>query len=122
MQNFVRAFLCFINGDSKYVRTMYCTNYILQVAMNSLVDAAMWDLEIQGKTAVCVAVGGVVRGVLGVADTAKAEAYSTIKALGVLGMDVWMVRTNYYLCAICCVISTNLICNGATILICSFSS
>lgn len=60
--------------------------------MSSLVDAAMWDLEIQGKTAVCVAVDGVVKGVLGLADTAKPEAYSTIKALGVLGMDVWMVR------------------------------
>lgn len=63
-----------------------------QVPMTSLVDAAMWDLEIQGKTAVCVAVDGAVRGVLGLADTAKPEAYSTIKALAVLGMDVWMVR------------------------------
>lgn len=51
----------------------------------------MWDLEIQGKTAVCVAVDGVIRGLLGVADTAKPEAYSTIRALQAMGMDVWMV-------------------------------
>lgn len=51
----------------------------------------MWDLEIQGKTAVCVAVDGAIRGVLGLADTAKAEAFSTIKALQAMGLDVWMV-------------------------------
>ena len=59
--------------------------------MSSLLDAAMWDLEIQGKTAVCVALDGVVRGVLGLADTAKPEAYSTLRALAMLGIDVWMV-------------------------------
>jgi Cu+-exporting ATPase len=51
----------------------------------------MWDLEIQGKTAVCVAVDGAIRGILGLADTAKAEAFSTIKALQAMGLDVWMV-------------------------------
>jgi high-affinity K+ transport system ATPase subunit B len=53
----------------------------------------MWDLEVQGKTAVCVAVDGAVRGLLGLADTAKAEAYSTIQALRRMNIDVWMVRT-----------------------------
>jgi high-affinity K+ transport system ATPase subunit B len=62
-----------------------------QVSVSPLLDAAMWDLEIQGKTAVCVAVDGTIRGVLGLADTAKAEAFSTIKALRAMGLDVWMV-------------------------------
>jgi high-affinity K+ transport system ATPase subunit B len=63
-----------------------------QVAMGPLLDATMWDLEIQGKTAVCVALDGSIRGVLGLADTAKPEAYSTIRALQEMHMDVWMVR------------------------------
>ncbi len=63
-----------------------------------MLDAAMWDLEIQGKTAVCVAVDGAIRGVLGLSDTAKPEAYSTIRALRAMGMDVWMVRKYYYFC------------------------
>ena len=52
----------------------------------------MWDLQIQGKTAICVAVNNVIVGVLGIADTAKEEAYSTIRALHALKIDVWMVR------------------------------
>ena len=55
-------------------------------------DAAMWDLEIQGKTAMLVAVDGAIRGLLGVADTPKPEAFSTVRALVAMGMDVWMVR------------------------------
>ncbi|KAJ1422638.1 HAD-like domain-containing protein [Ochromonadaceae sp. CCMP2298] len=51
----------------------------------------MWNLEVQGKTAVCVAVGGAVVAVLGIADTPKAEAHSTIKALLAMGLDVWMI-------------------------------
>jgi cation transport ATPase len=62
--------------------------------MGPLLDATMWDLEIQGKTAVCVALDGSIRGVLGLADTAKPEAYSTIRALQGMHMDVWMVRIN----------------------------
>jgi cation transport ATPase len=61
--------------------------------MGPLLDATMWDLEIQGKTAVCVALDGSIRGVLGLADTAKPEAYTTIRALQGMHMDVWMVRS-----------------------------
>ena len=38
-----------------------------------LVDAAMWDLEVQGKTAVCVAYNSVIVGILGIADVVKPE-------------------------------------------------
>jgi hypothetical protein len=47
----------------------------VQVNVSPLLDAAMWDLEIQGKTAVCVAVDGAIRGVLGLADTAKGGGF-----------------------------------------------
>lgn len=62
----------------------------------------MWDLQIQGKTAICVAVNNVVVGVLGIADTAKEEAYSTIRALHALKIDVWMVRCIlfYFICSV----------------------
>lgn len=56
------------------------------------VDAAMWDLEIQGKTAVIITCNGRILGVLGIADTAKPEARSTVDTLRtVLHVDVWMV-------------------------------
>lgn len=61
------------------------------VAVGSELDAAMWNLEVQGKTAVCVALDGMVVGVLGVADVSKPEAHSTIRALRALGLDVWML-------------------------------
>lgn len=51
----------------------------------------MWDLEVQGKTAVCVALEATVLGVLGIADSVKSEAYTTIAALRSMGIDVWMV-------------------------------
>jgi len=71
--------------------------------MNPQLDACMWDLEIQGKTAIIVAVDGVVRGVLGLADTAKSEAYSTIRALYALKIDVWMVSCCFWSCVVCSV-------------------
>ena len=61
------------------------------VVLGPIVDSAMWDLEIQGKTAVCVAFNGVIVGVLGIADTMKPEAADTVTALKSMGMDVWMV-------------------------------
>jgi len=51
----------------------------------------MWDLEVQGKTAVCVAVNQQVVGILGIADVVKGEAVSTLIALKSMNVDVWMV-------------------------------
>jgi P-type Cu+ transporter len=61
------------------------------VVLGPIVDAAMWDLEVQGKTAVCVAFNSAIIGILGIADTLKAEAAETVAALKAMGMDVWMV-------------------------------
>ena len=55
------------------------------------VDTAMWDLEVQGKTAVCVAVDNDLIGIIGIADKPKRDAFSTLSALFSLGIDIWMV-------------------------------
>lgn len=61
------------------------------VMLGPIVDSAMWDLEVQGKTAVCVAFNSAIVGVLGIADTIKSEAIGTVASLKAMGMDVWMV-------------------------------
>jgi Cu+-exporting ATPase len=55
------------------------------------VDSAMWDLEVQGKTVVCVALNKELIGILGIADKTKPEARATLSALFDLGIDIWMV-------------------------------
>jgi Cu+-exporting ATPase len=61
------------------------------ITLGPLVDSAMWDLEVQGKTAVCVAFNDTIFGVLGIADAVKEEAVTTIAGLKSMGIDVWMV-------------------------------
>lgn len=61
------------------------------IVVNAAADAAMWNLEIQGKTAICVALEEEVMGILGIADTLKREAESVVKALRSAGIDVWMI-------------------------------
>jgi Cu+-exporting ATPase len=61
------------------------------VNLGPRVDAVMWDLEVQGKTAVCVALNDALLGVLGISDVIKGEAFATVSALRRLGIDVWMI-------------------------------
>jgi P-type Cu+ transporter len=61
------------------------------VVTGQRVDSAMWDLEVQGKTAVCVALNKELIGILGIADKTKSEAPATLAALFKLGIDIWMV-------------------------------
>lgn len=61
------------------------------ISVSTSIDSAMWDLEVQGKTAVCVALDNAIIGIIGIADTCKLEAYSTIAALRKSGIDVWML-------------------------------
>lgn len=61
------------------------------IVVNAVADAAMWNLEIQGKTAVCVAVNQEVYGVLGLADVPKREADSAVRTLRAMGIDIWML-------------------------------
>jgi P-type Cu+ transporter len=61
------------------------------VVLGPMIDSSMWDIEIQGKTAVCVAFNAMIIGVLGIADVIKPEALSTVAALKARGIDLWMV-------------------------------
>ena len=61
------------------------------ITVSNVLDSAMWDLEVQGKTAVCVALDDKVIGILGITDTLKPEAHKTVEALKGMGLDVWMV-------------------------------
>ena len=54
------------------------------------IEAAMFDLQVQGKTAVCVALNKEVLGVLGIADVPKPEALLAVTVLRGMGMDIWM--------------------------------
>ena len=60
------------------------------ITLDPLVDTALHDLEVQGKTAVCVAYNSVIVGVLGIADVVKAEAMVTVQALEAMGVQVYM--------------------------------
>ncbi len=61
------------------------------VVISQELDSTMWDLEVQGKTAIIVALNYTVLGVLGIADVVKADAYDALCALKHMGIEVWMV-------------------------------
>lgn len=61
------------------------------ITLTAAADSTMWNLEIQGKTAICVALDGEIQGILAVADVLKPEAESVIRALKAAGIDVWMI-------------------------------
>ena len=53
--------------------------------------AAMRDVRTEAKTEVCVAMDGVLQGVLGVADRVRGGAKEAVDALRAAGITVWMV-------------------------------
>ncbi|CAN0043760.1 unnamed protein product, partial [Phaeothamnion confervicola] len=61
------------------------------VAVAADAELVMVAMELEGKTAMLVALDGSVVGVLGVADQPKSEARGTVAALRSLGLDVWLV-------------------------------
>eukprot|EP01035_Chromulina_nebulosa_P025190 gene25190-32862_t len=71
-------------GNRKFINNQ-------DIEISPLVDKTMKGLEIKGRTAICVGLNKNVIGVLGVSDTIKVEARSTIIALRKLGIDVWMI-------------------------------
>ncbi|CAM9120362.1 unnamed protein product, partial [Ectocarpus fasciculatus] len=75
---------CIQVGNRKFMETN-------GIVLDTKTDAALWDLEFKGKTAVCVALNQLIVGVLGVADTTKPDAAPAISALRAMGVDVWMV-------------------------------
>eukprot|EP00595_Chromulina_sp_UTEXLB2642_P003659 CAMPEP_0196761496 /NCGR_PEP_ID=MMETSP1095-20130614/748_1 /TAXON_ID=96789 ORGANISM="Chromulina nebulosa, Strain UTEXLB2642" /NCGR_SAMPLE_ID=MMETSP1095 /ASSEMBLY_ACC=CAM_ASM_000446 /LENGTH=540 /DNA_ID=CAMNT_0042111111 /DNA_START=1518 /DNA_END=3137 /DNA_ORIENTATION=- len=71
-------------GNRKFINNQ-------DIEISPLVDKTMKGLEIKGRTAICVGLNKSVIGVLGVSDSVKPEARSTITALRRLGIDVWMI-------------------------------
>ena len=55
------------------------------------VEEQISQLENEGKTAVILAIGGKVKGILAVADTLKEESIEAVRALKKEGLDVWMI-------------------------------
>ncbi|MFR0796008.1 MAG: HAD-IC family P-type ATPase [Oscillospiraceae bacterium] len=56
---------------------------------------ALPDLRAQAKTELCVALGGVVLGTLGIADTRKSEAAAVVAQLRAAGKEVWMMTGDH---------------------------
>ena len=75
-------------GSRTYIQA---NGYLLSAKL----DNAMWNLEVQGKTAVCIGFNRQLLGLLGITDSIKAEAYSTITNLRSMGIDVWMVTGDH---------------------------
>lgn len=58
-------------------------------------DATLNDLEVRGKTAVCISRNHRIVGVLGIADSVKPDAAEALMALRGMGVDVWMVTGDH---------------------------
>jgi Cu+-exporting ATPase len=79
-------------GNRAWVQT-HC------LTVTAEVERLLWELEVQGKTAVVVGVDDCVVGVVGVSDQPKPEAFTTIVALQALGLEVWMLTGDNKICA-----------------------
>lgn len=62
-----------------------------KIIVGPAIDGAMWDLEVQGKTALCLSIDDFVVCIFGIADAVKAEAVTTIIGLKSMGIDLWMI-------------------------------
>ena len=61
------------------------------IPLGPRIDSSLYELELQGKSAVCVSFNEVIIGVLGIADRIKPDAPQSVAALRAMGVDVWMV-------------------------------
>jgi len=59
-------------------------------------EAQLRQLEKEGKTAMLVAVDGLIAGVIGVADTVKPSSVSAISAMKRMGLEVYMITGDNY--------------------------
>ena len=64
-------------------------------ALNPKIESAMWDLEIQRKTAVCVSYGSALIGIIGISDALKLDAAFTVQSLRSQGIDVWIATGDH---------------------------
>jgi Cu+-exporting ATPase len=62
-----------------------------RVTIGTKLRHQMHDLELEGKTVVCVCVEGKLIGIVGLADTPRHEAKAVVKYLKSMGLDVWLI-------------------------------
>ena len=61
------------------------------IAINETVLPVVQDLATDGKTVVCVAIGGTLAGLIGVSDTLRSDARSTVDKLCQMGLRVMLL-------------------------------
>ncbi|MEH2165282.1 MAG: heavy metal translocating P-type ATPase [Nostoc sp.] len=61
------------------------------IAINETAQQVVQDLATDGKTVVCVAIGGTLAGLIGVSDTLRSDARSTIDKLRQMGLRVMLL-------------------------------
>lgn len=69
--------------------------WLHELGIDTAALAALPDLCAQAKTELCVALGGVVLGTLGIADTRKSEAAAVVAQLRAAGKEVWMMTGDH---------------------------
>ncbi|MBE8966249.1 copper-translocating P-type ATPase [Nostocales cyanobacterium LEGE 12452] len=61
------------------------------IAINETAQQLAQDLATEGKTVVCVAIGGTLAGLIGVSDTLRSDARSTVDKLRQMGLRVMLL-------------------------------
>ncbi|MBN4000722.1 heavy metal translocating P-type ATPase [Nostoc sp. LPT] len=61
------------------------------IAINETAQQVAQDLATDGKTVVCVAIGGTLAGLIGVSDTLRSDARSTVEKLRQIGLRVMLL-------------------------------
>lgn len=69
--------------------------WLRELGIDTAALTALPDLRAQAKTELCVALGGVVLGTLGIADTRKSEAAAVVAQLRAAGKEVWMMTGDH---------------------------
>lgn len=69
--------------------------WLHELGIDTAALTALPDLRAQAKTELCVALGGVVLGTLGIADTRKSEAAAVVAQLRAAGKEVWMMTGDH---------------------------
>lgn len=67
----------------------YCEEKKIDIGIQ--IRAQMHDLEMEGKTVVCVCIDRKLIGVIALADTPRREAKAVIRHLKSIGLDVWLI-------------------------------
>ena len=78
-------------GNLRLMREREVEMFDSDVGSESNSERLMRDMELNGETAVCVAMDGVFVGVIGIADQIKEDAAETVEKMHEMGIDVYVV-------------------------------